>query len=314
MDTEKPIELKLMQHFQKFIFCLLLFFIDLDLNSYELSVVTLFRNEANYLKEWIEYHHMLGVDHFLLYNDRSEDNWAEVLEPYIQSNLVEVFPWHKSPTTPLFPCWQIEAFQDGLKRSKGNTTWIAFIDVDEFILPKRHATIPECLKQLYSSASGIYICWRNFGTGGEYIDPGAPILMRLTTASHPHHPRNSSGKSIVKVDDVMIDRLWSPHQCVLRPGAQYYNGSGRPLYFLGDDLQVNQKHTSDYMQINHYAMRDENFYQNVRLPKAISQEYGNLNLLKEHYVQFNYVRDQSIVNFIKQRHFDMYRTFWHGRD
>ena len=242
---------------------MLLFFVPEGLFSYELGIITLFRNEGKYLKEWVEYHHMLGVVHFLLYNDRSDDNWAEVLEPYINSKLVEVFDWHKDEETPLFPTWQIMAYKDGLSRSKGNTKWIAFIDVDEFILPKKNATILVCLNQFFPSAAGVYVCWRNFGTNGVYITPGEPILMRLTASSLPRHPRNAAGKSIVKVDEVVIDQVWSPHQLVLREGAQYYNGSGHPLYFKDVDLQIDPQHTSDHIQINHYVMRDENFYQNV---------------------------------------------------
>lgn len=292
-----------------------------SLCAYELGIVTMFRNEANYLKEWIEYHHMLGVDHFLLYNDRSVDHWAEVLEPYISSNLVEVIDWHKDITVrlpnneimPLFPTWQVMAYKDALSRAKGNTKWLAFIDVDEFILPKKNATLLECLNQFFPTADGVYICWRNFGTNGVYINPGEPILTQLTSASHPLHPRNAAGKSIVKVDEVVIDSVWSPHQLVLKQGAQYYNGSGRPLYFNGWDLQVDPQHTSDHIQINHYAMRDENFYQNVRLPKAISREYGDLNLLKEHYQSFNYTQDYLMINFLKKNYPTMYHTFWHGQ-
>ena len=291
-------------------FLLLMLFAPYILFSYELGIVTMFRNEANYLKEWIEYHHMLGVDHFLLYNDRSEDHWEEVLEPYINSNLVEVFDHHAYQGAAIFPVWQTAAYQDGLRRSKGNTKWLAFIDVDEFILPKKNATILECLNQFFPSASGVYICWRNFGTGGVYLTPGEPILTHLTSSSHLFHPRNASGKSIVKVDEVVIDHVWSPHHIVLIEGAQYYNGSGRPLYFKGSDLQIDPKHTSDYIQINHYVMRDENFYQNSRLPKAISKEYGDLGLLQEHYQSFNHTQDYQIIEFLKEKYPVMYQAFW----
>lgn len=278
--------------------------------AYELGIITMFRNEAHYLKEWIDYHHLLGVDHFLLYNDRSTDHWAEVLEPYIRSNLVEVIEWNLIPPTPLFPVWQTRAYQDGLKRSKGNTQWIAFIDVDEFILPKKNATILECLNQFFPSASGVYACWRNFGTGGVYINPGEPILLRLLASSNLLHSCNASGKSIVRVDDVVIDQVWSPHQLVLREGAQYYNGSGKPLYFKGMDLQIDPEHTSDHIQINHYVMRDENFYQNVRLPRATSKEYGELSLLLEHYQNFNYTQDDQIIQFLKKYHPEMYYSYF----
>ncbi len=288
-----------------------------SLCAYELGIVTMFRNEANYLKEWIVYHHMLGVDHFLLYNDRSVDNWAEVLEPYISSNLVEVIEWSAPPNTAIFPGHQTAAYQDGLRRSKGNTKWLAFIDIDEFILPKKNATILGCLNQFFPTADGVYICWRNFGTNNVYINPGAPILMQLTAASHPLHSRNAAGKSIVKVDEVVIDLVWSPHQLVLKQGAQYYNGSGRPLYFNGWDLQVDPQHTSDHIQINHYTMRDENYYHNVRLPKGKPQPLGEqqleLHLLEEHYQSFNYTQDHLMTNFLKNNYPTMYHTFWHGQ-
>lgn len=292
---------------------LLVFLVSKNLFSYELGIVTLFRNEASYLKEWIEYHHMLGVDHFILYNDRSDDHWEEVLEPYINSHLVEVIEWHKDEETRLFPEWQITAYKDGLRRSKGNTKWIAFIDVDEFILPKKNATILECLNQNFASASGVFANWRNFGTSGVYITPGEPILMHLTATSELTHPRNSSGKSIVKVDDVLIDEIWCPHQLVLKQGAQYFNGSGRPLYFEGNDLKLSPHHTSRFIQINHYVMRDENFYRSVRIPRAVSKEYGQVSLLEEHYKSFNLVTDHSIIRFLKKNHTVMYQNFWIGK-
>jgi hypothetical protein len=281
--------------------------------SYELGVVTLFRDEANYLKEWVEYHHMLGVDHFLLYNDRSQDNWEEVLAPYIKANLVEVISWHKDEYTPLFPTWQIMAYKDGLRRSKGNTKWLTFIDIDEFILPKKTAKITTCLDTCFASASGVYMSWRNFGTNKVHIAPGDPILTHLTRSSLVTHSRNASGKSIVKVDDVMIDAVWSPHQLVLKEDAFYFDGSNNQLFFRGNDLQVTPYHTNACIQVNHYAMRDENFYQNVRLPKAISKEYGELSLLLELYESFNECENFEMVEFLKSHYPDKYSSFWQER-
>ncbi len=62
-----------------------------QLIGYELGIASQFRDEAPYLKEWVEYHRMVGVDHFWLYNNSSIDNWEEVLQPYIDEGLVEVF-------------------------------------------------------------------------------------------------------------------------------------------------------------------------------------------------------------------------------
>ena len=43
-----------------------------------------FKNEAPYLREWIEFNHIVGVDHFFLYNNNSEDNYEEIIEPYVK--------------------------------------------------------------------------------------------------------------------------------------------------------------------------------------------------------------------------------------
>ena len=287
-----------------------------SISAYELTVMAMFRDEANYLKEWVEYHHLIGVDHFILYNDRSDDNWEEVLGPYISIGLVEVLDWHKDEATPLFPKWQVMAYQDALYRLKDRTKWMAFIDIDEFIVPMGEPTILKGLERHYSQASGVFICWRNFGTGGKYIKPGNLLINQLTIASDPLYPTNAVGKSIVKVNDVEIDQIWSPHQVPLKPGAQYYNGSGEPLYFEGVELVVDPQHNSKYFRINHYKMRDENFYQKSRLPRASLKEFegnGELHLFKEQYESYNKVKDRVIIQFLKRFHPKKYKRFWGKR-
>jgi hypothetical protein len=51
--------------------------------KYYLSVGAIFRNEARFLPEWIEYHRLHGVDHFYLFNNLSEDDYKAALKPYV---------------------------------------------------------------------------------------------------------------------------------------------------------------------------------------------------------------------------------------
>ena len=37
--------------------------------KHQLSICAIFKNEAKFLKEWIEYHRLVGVDHFYLYDE-----------------------------------------------------------------------------------------------------------------------------------------------------------------------------------------------------------------------------------------------------
>ena len=64
--------------------------------QYKVSVCAIFKNEAPYLKEWIEFNRIVGVEHFYLYNNNSEDNYEEIIAPYIKKGLVTLVQWPKS--------------------------------------------------------------------------------------------------------------------------------------------------------------------------------------------------------------------------
>lgn len=103
--------------------------VDKDLFLYDLAVVAILKNEGPYLKEWLDYHLLAGVDHFYLYDNDSPDNQAEVAKPYVEAGLVDYIP---------FPglAMQIPAYKDAVKRFKFQSRYMAFIDGDEFVYPK----------------------------------------------------------------------------------------------------------------------------------------------------------------------------------
>ena len=103
--------------------------IDKNLFPHELAVVAILKNEAPYLKEWLDYHLAAGVDHFYLYDNESPDNQAEVAKPYVEAGLVDYF---------FMPgkVMQMQTYNDAAKRFKFHCRYMAFIDGDEFIYPK----------------------------------------------------------------------------------------------------------------------------------------------------------------------------------
>src|SRR5919198_1069368 len=64
----------------------------LQMTAY-LSACTLYRDDAEYLREWIEFHRLVGVERFFLYNNYSEDSHREVLAPYIENDIVVLHDW-----------------------------------------------------------------------------------------------------------------------------------------------------------------------------------------------------------------------------
>jgi len=297
----------------QFFFASILFLatITSTLPAYELSIATIFKDEGPYLQEWIEYHRMVGVEHFWLYNDASKDNWKEVLQPYISAGIVEVIDW-PVPTYKHFIECQRNAFRDALKKSIGITKWLALIDIDEFLVPAKEKTVTECLKKHFPDAAGVYINWRHFGTGGITLKEGESLLFRLTACSNPYHPNNNVGKSIVRPECTRPDDLWNIHHYPLKPDTYYYNGDAKKLSFVGLDLKLDGKVHNKFIRLNHYTMRDEHFFHNTRLVRARGigiEEW----LVWEHYHAFNQEQDKTIINFIREKHPKMYEKFWEPR-
>ncbi len=127
--------------------------------KYELSICAIFKNEARYLKEWIEYHKIVGIEHFYLYNNNSSDNYEEILKPYINEGVVTLiqFPGNQI---------QMEAYRDCLSNRQNESHWIALIDIDEFIVPKFEDTLREFIKG-FKNRPVVKLNWNVFGTSGK---------------------------------------------------------------------------------------------------------------------------------------------------
>lgn len=280
--------------------------------QYEFVVASMFHNEAEYLKEWVEYHRMVGAEHFWLYNDRSSDNWEEVLQPYIQEGLIEVFDW---PTKSDYTSTQVLAFKNALQKGNGITKWLAFVDLDEFILPMKEATVPQCLNKHFSTAHAVYVNWRCFGSGGIYVPKGKPLLFYLTACSLKHHSRNCVGKTFVRPDFADIDSLWYIHTCPLKQNGHYLNGDGNPLPpITGINIETDGHTHTNLIRINHYVMKDENYFQNVRVARAINGYNGyrlaDVDLIKRQNEEFSLIKDAVIINFIKKYYPEMHEKIW----
>ena len=190
-----------------------------NLFLYDLAVVAIFKDEGRYLKEWLDYHLLAGVEHFYLYNNDSTDNYEEVLAPYIEKNLV---------TLTDFPgkMMQYPAYNDAINKYRFDCRYMAFIDIDEFIFPKSNRSIVEVVDEILSgipNAAGLAINWQMFGSNGqETADYSRGVLERFTRRA------DSTVKIIandnVEVGNVNVKTIANPRlvQCVANAHCANY--------------------------------------------------------------------------------------------
>ncbi|HSX25442.1 MAG TPA: glycosyltransferase family 92 protein [Chlamydiales bacterium] len=239
-------------------------------HAHELSICAIFQDEAPYLAEWIEYHRLVGVDHFYLYNDRSSDEYLAVLAPYINDGIVDLIDCPaESGETHFFN--QRKAYARGLNRAKDEDKWLAIIDIDEFIVPKKTDTIKEMLKN-YEDYYGVSIRWQKFGTSGYWEIPKDRLTIECLTKKAPPYHIDNLTKSIVQpkllpsnfFDEQYVkeNRVDLVHFCKWIQVNDYKVRSCGPMELSG---KIQRLIDLEEAQINHYWCRDEKYYREKKV-------------------------------------------------
>ncbi|NGX39784.1 MAG: hypothetical protein KR126chlam1_01117 [Chlamydiae bacterium] len=229
--------------------------------KYYLSVCAIFRNEDRFLKEWIEYHRMIGVEHFYLFNHLSDDDYLDVLSPYIKEGIVDLVNWPFHPTSE--DDWieniQCGAYRKVLKESGDQNFWIAFIDTDEFIVLTEEDSLPNYLSQ-FEGFGGLVINWLIFGTSNVKRIPENRTLIETLTLRAPLEINwNVYVKSIVQPKAVAsIQRI---HQPIYK--KSFYSVNERKERC--EPAEENYNIGIAAIRINHYTQRDEDFFYNVKM-------------------------------------------------
>ena len=160
--------------------------------KYYLSVCAIFRNEAAYLREWIEFHGLMGVEHFYLYNNLSDDEYSSVLKSYVDQEIVTLLDWPETWRRKT----QSDAYKDCLDRYRHESRWIAFIDLDEFLFAPNAESLPDVLSK-YESFPGIVVNWQVYGSSGHKKKPEGLVIENFTMRAPTDWIRNGQIKSIV---------------------------------------------------------------------------------------------------------------------
>jgi hypothetical protein len=258
----------------------------------ELSIAAIFQNEASYLKEWLEFHKLIGCQHFYLFNHLSTDHFQEVLKPYKEQGLVTLIEWpFPAANLEIWNDIQCKAYEYALKLAKHQTKWLAFIDTDEFLFSVNEDNLANTLKA-YESFAGVCVNWQIFGTSGVAKIPSDELLIENLYKKAPeNYPSNLHVKSIVRPEAVASCQ--NPHNVIFK--WRYFQVDTLKNKFEGpfSPTIVNEK-----LRINHYSMRDEHYLYGPKLSRQKAWGQGN-NIINNNNVQIcNSMTDTSIQRFI----------------
>jgi hypothetical protein len=130
---------------------------------------------------------MIGVSKIFLFhldNHFHRDRWRHLLWPYISKGQVELHP----QVLTYLGQWsfrQISSLQYCFDTYRHKFDWIAFNDVDEFIVPRNSSVSLPDLLDVYRNESGLVLPWRSFGPVVQFNESHGrlPRITEVTNAT-----------------------------------------------------------------------------------------------------------------------------------
>lgn len=234
------------------------------------------RDEELYIEEWITYHLKLGFNRVYVYDNNLDKPLL------IEKPRVTIIPFPGAHQ-------QLPAYRHFHKYYGTLHTWCAFIDVDEFIVLRKHPTITDFLRD-HCKSGAVNLNWFHYGSSGHLVYEDKPVLERFQLRSKTMNPHT---KTIVRLEH--METMDSPHYVQLKQGFFQRDPRGRIFYGPFNDGK------DDIACINHYFVKSmEEFLRKVDRGRA---SQGGKYDPKKDFQRFdlNQVLDRSALDFDRKK-------------
>jgi hypothetical protein len=126
------------------------------------------KNEEQFIDEWAAYHLLIGFDHIYIYDNNDDSLQLDSADFIWQCPNITVirFPGQNQ---------QIPSYRHSLAAHGCLYDYMAFIDIDEFILPLADLSVKGILEN-YSHIQTIGLTWSNFGHSGHNVRPSGLVI------------------------------------------------------------------------------------------------------------------------------------------
>ncbi len=143
-------------------------------NKYKLCVMAIFKNEEEYLEEWIQHHINQGISHFYLYcNDEKIEkyNYLNKYEKYI--TLIQwINKVNKGSETI-----QRQAYTHCIQNYNNEYEYIMMLDIDEFIVhQEKEKKVIDFINNIDKKTKAIKVQRYNFGSDGHIKKPNGKVV------------------------------------------------------------------------------------------------------------------------------------------
>jgi len=267
-----------------------------------IAIVTMLKDEEAYVDEWLTFHRAVGVRHFIIYDNGTTDQTLNIVKARLSPDELTLMPWagrmiDMSEGSELNN--QVVASAHAILNFGSAFRWMAFIDVDEFLVPKSANTIEEAITAV-NGFPNISLPWHMFGTGGHKTKPAGGVLKNYTArSSEPISRRKNATNFKCIVDPCEITEVSVHHFETRTYGERTCNDEGN--VFSRKERKSPSFYSSANLQLNHYYTKSiEEFEEKIRRG-PVSPAARNVHELRLrtalHSIEADVFEDRHIIEF-----------------
>jgi len=258
-------------------------------------IVCIAKLEQDYIEEFVRYHLAIGFNKIYIYDNEDVPTYEKLLEKYLNNINVIHLPFNNY-------CKGVQyiALDHFIKNYmyKDGITHIAHIDIDEFIVLKKHNNITEFINEyIKDDCAGIGMNWRFFGSSGHTEKSNIPTTIRFTMCEEKG---NMHIKTLFNVNHFV-----SYIEChSIRTKPNFHIKSTNGSIIVGP---FNKNIVFDVIQLNHYKSKTypEFKYMKTRGRADLQNKSQSNNTANEDELQFslfdkNEIEDLYAYNFFKK--------------
>lgn len=221
------------------------------------AICLIVRNEVRDIQEWIAFHALAGFDTQIIFDNRSDDGTAALIQAAARHHDIRFHDWDNRSAAS-----QVLAYQAACQAYHLEFDWIAFLDSDEFFVTTEDIPVNTFLAR-YEGWSAVALNWAVYGANGhEAFPPGLVVETFTRRAPEDFFPARHV-KSIVRPRLAL--RCANPHYFDMAEDidGHYCDPAGSYMLWMrapeapGGTLRGVSRALPDYAiaRVNHYFTR-----------------------------------------------------------
>lgn len=209
-----------------------------------LTLVAIVRDQEHYIKEWLAFHRIVGVDRFVIVLHKCSDKTEQHIRELSFSNDIYI---HRVVSQEGASA-QMGAYRWVVRNYGMTSRWMMFIDSDEFFFGTKEDHLPTILER-YEDYGGLAAHWMNFGHNNNVLRPEGLSIEAFTRRMGGTTWINRVVKCAVQTRQLLA--IMSPHrQLTIKPIVREHFDE-----LDASDFSTNKLASWDIVRCNHYHTR-----------------------------------------------------------